>query len=44
MIWIIGIGGALGAAAMLKRQQKKLNITPANQVLDAQSSHIKVES
>lgn len=36
--------GALGAAAMLKRQQKKLNITPTNQVLDAQSSHIKVES
>jgi len=36
--------GALGAAAMLKRQQKKLTITPTNRVLDAQSSRIKVES
>jgi phospholipase/lecithinase/hemolysin len=35
--------GAIGAA-MLKRQQKKLHITPTNQALDAQSSHIKVES
>jgi phospholipase/lecithinase/hemolysin len=36
--------GALGAAAILKRQQKKLNITPTNRVLGAQSFRIKVES
>jgi len=36
--------GAVVAFARLKRQQKKLGFTPTNQVLDAQSSRIKVES
>ncbi|MBE9208813.1 SGNH/GDSL hydrolase family protein [Nostoc sp. LEGE 06077] len=36
--------GALGVAGMLKRQQQKSAFNPTNQVLDAQSSRIKVES
>ncbi|MCC5635835.1 SGNH/GDSL hydrolase family protein [Nostoc sp. CHAB 5844] len=36
--------GAVVAFAKLKRQHKKMAFTPTNQVLDAQSSRIKVES
>ncbi|MBH8552489.1 SGNH/GDSL hydrolase family protein [Nostocaceae cyanobacterium CENA357] len=36
--------GALGAGSVLKRQQKKSNFTPINQVLAAQSSHTTVEN
>ncbi|MDB9321998.1 MULTISPECIES: SGNH/GDSL hydrolase family protein [Cyanophyceae] len=36
--------GALGAAGVLKRQQKKFAFTPANPALFAQSFHTKVEN
>ncbi|OCQ90097.1 GDSL family lipase [Nostoc sp. MBR 210] len=36
--------GVVGGVGLCKRQQKKLAVTPVNQVLGAQSSRIKVES